>query len=547
MKIAAMVLIFMSALATEGADQPFPLREMPDNRAIIATITIPDAARFIEHASATPWALKLGAMPLPRQFLQVFDGVGLADLDPKLPIILAMIAPDEHGNPGFSACIPATVTARYVDKAHAAGFSSVAVDHIVILGSDDRALFHARSLIDHCLRPLDTSRSDAIFRFSCTRALLGYGDGLRDQNWLARMKLSALSRPAGAPDFSPIMRMAMAGLTAVGQDSQDLQVEAVFSSSSVDADITLIARPSTDLAMALVAPAATTALAPALPGTSALTTVEGRIDPIATGRFVSTLMSRIALELDLKIPREAFAAFNVIAHDATGGFAFRARRDSDHGVSCSYVQGMSSIEAGKTLGSTIVDLFTPPGAWSRASALLGAPMGLKRLVGQRMEQDVSIDGIALSLDEGSMTAEQRAATLAFMRDGELAYTDHALLYAQSSSDLDAMIHDAQSSSPGIRVKSTAESLFGSGHGFYAECDLAGDLSASWAIAAKGSQEKPSPLVALHEGENLLLAGDFAAGGARWRIRIPLAPIADIVRAASMAELLEWLATPATVP
>jgi hypothetical protein len=440
----------------------------------------------------------------------------------------------QDSQPAFRQRIPR----RYLAAAQEAGLWAAESRGIVFLGSDDHVLVHARTLIDIYERPFDPLSADICFRFSGDRSLAAYGNSLRDQNWIAMMHLSDLPRPAGAPDFAPLMRLAMAGLTAIGQDTQDLQIDATITTTAIDASIVCVARPSSPLEAALVAPPASTAPIPMIDASESLTTLTGTINPTQTGSFASTLMKRIVREQALAIDPEVFSALDLFSRDASGQLAFRVSRDPKHGVRCSYAHGVMNERAGSALATSIFRMFSSDGPLAKASARIGAKIQLQPNHAARESHGVSVDGITASVTDISFSAEEQAAVLAFVRDGELACTDQWLLYAQDPTELDALISRATSSPGTTSVEAAAPT-----HAISVSCDLAGIVAAAYSMVPKTTAKPSRAFSDLPAGQPMTFTGDFQSGSARWTCHVPMLPIAALVKAAGIAALEEWLQAP----
>jgi hypothetical protein len=339
------------------------------------------------------------------------------------------------------------------------------------------------------------------------------------------------------------MRMLLGGLLAVAQDVQDVQIDLSAGDGAISAVVTIAAQPGSDLAAALVQP-------PTVPGAAAIfadgggiTRAVGTIAPRATGGFVSKLLRRVASEQKVTIPESVYAAFDAIALDADGAFAWRTARDAAGVVRFSSVTGVPSAAAGESLAERVTAAIAG-GALTECFASLAIPVRTSFDAEVRRTRDLPVRRVAIAIDD-SVPIEQRSALLAFTHDAEIACPEGWIVCAQDPQDLDAMVERALAPAP-----SPAST---SGGDLRLDVDLVGMLQASLALAATA---EPTPeLLALRDamasvpvGPPISAVALLEGGGSEWRVTLPVPPLAAAAVAARFAMMRsEPVADPAQAP
>jgi len=530
-------LLAVTIAQAGAAEEALPIhQELPPG--VIAYVVIPHVPALLDHLQTmVAMVRKVHPGRLLSQVSLLSGDPGFTHLDGSRPVVVALLSSPTSAVPAVAAWIPtlSTEPAPYAQMARIWGLAADTVPALTVLAGTDDDLPRAQALTafyqDLAANP---PAADIRLHVACDRAWLSYGDALREQEWLAASRLAYLPHPAGAPDFVPAARLALAGSLGIAQDLLDLTVDLSADGHALSAVVDGIGQPGSALAQVLVAPSTLPDAGAVLGPGAGITTIVARIDPQAFSSFVTVFLRRVAAQQSLPLNEAVMQLLTDYGSGTTGSFALRVAPDAAHGVSLSYVHGVTSSAAGQAFAQRMVDLFTSGTATENPGAKLGLPMNavLHPLPGGAAGAPAAL--MSITLLSGGWPLQVGQALGAYLRDTEMAFTPDWTVCVQDAGQLDALSIRAQSAHLHPVPITLAETVFPSGYDVYLDSDLVGMVLASLSIInpdGSGTTEILHQALAKHQQrEPLVLAGRFAVGATRWRLHLPLAPLAALVDA-----------------
>ena len=530
-------LLGLTTQEAGAAEEALPShQELPAG--VIAYVVIPHVPALLDHLQTiVAMVRKVHPGRLLSQVSLLSGDAGFAHLDGSRPVVVALLSSTTSAVPAVAAWIPtlATEPAPYAQMARIWGLAADTSPALTVLAGTDDDLPRAQALIafyqDLAANP---PAADIRLHVACDRAWLTYGDALREQEWLAASRLAYLPHPAGAPDFVPAARLGLAGSLGIAQDLLDLTVDLSADGHALSAVVDGISQPGSALSQVLVAPSTLPDAGAVLGPGAGITTIVARIDPQAFSSFVTVFLSRVAAQQSLPLNAAVMQLLSDYGSGTTGSFALRVAPDAVHGVSLSYVHGVTSAAAGLAFARRMVDLFTSGTATENPGAKLGLPMNASL----RMLPDGAAGApsalLSITMLPNGWPLQVGQALGAYLRDTELAFTPGWTVCVQDTTTLEGLSIRAQAAHLHPLPVTLAETVFPSGYDVYLDSDLVGMVLASLSIInpdGSGTTELLHQALAKHQQrEPLVLAGRFAAGATRWRLHVPLAPLAALVDA-----------------
>jgi hypothetical protein len=532
-----LLALLMPILA--AAEEPMPVHdELPSS--VIAYAVIPSLPTLLQHTQLFAGSFRAIAKGrLLGVSSQILGDPDFAHLDTHRPLVVALLSSPSSSAPVVAAWIP-TVDGdpgTYEKAARTWGMSAHAQGSLTVVAGNDDDLARSSNLIGF-YKSIAAQGVSADLRLhcACDRAWLAYGDALREQAWLAASRLAYLPRPAGAPDFVPVMRMALAGAIAVIQDLQDLQIDLTVDDKSVQSRIDGVAQPGSALAAVLVAPAVLPDAGAILGPGGGITTLVGRLDPHAVSKFATIFLQRIALQEQLTLNETVLAALADYGSGTNGSFALRIAPDAVHGVGLCYIHGVESAASGLAFAQRMAAHFNPITP-SESPSALQLPLSIS-LQSEAPSADTKIDHLKVVLSSSTLSADALTALRAYCRDGDIAFTPAWTLCVQDQSQLESLIARATADHLAQQEVTLAQSTLPAGYNFYADSDLVGMVLASVAIlnpTASGNPQTLHQALAKHQQrEPLIIGARYANGAMRWQVRMPVAPLVALKDAAREA-------------
>jgi len=533
------LLCVVALLSREAgaAEEALPVhQELPPG--VIAYIVIPHVPALLDHLQTmVAMVRKVHPGRLLSQVSLLAGDPGFAHLDGSRPVVVALLSSSTSAVPAVAAWIPTLTTeaAPYAQMARLWGLAGDTSPALTILAGTDDDLPRAQALTsfyqDLAANP---PAADLRLHVACDRAWLTYGDALREQEWLAASRLAYLPHLAGAPDFVPAARLGLAGSLGIAQDLLDLTIDLSADGHALSAVLDGISQPGSALSQVLVEPLNLPDAGAVLGPGAGITTMVARIDPQAFSSFITVFLRRVAAQQSLPLNEAVMQLLTDYGSGTTGSFALRVAPDAVHGVTLSYVHGVTSAAAGQAFAQRMVDLFSSGTATENPGEKLGLPMNasLRMLPGGSAGAPAAL--LSISLQSNGWPVQVGQGLGAYLRDTELAFTPAWTVFVQDTTDLDSLSIRAQATHLHQVPVTLAETVFPSGYDVYLDSDLVGMVLASLSIInpdGSGTTEMLHQALAKHQQrEPLVLAGRFAAGATRWRVRLPLAPLAALVDA-----------------
>lgn len=515
-------VLIVAACAARAADSPITHVAGDD---IIAWIAIPNLPEALKHSEAAAETFAGRPVPIIDQVANHFGDPGLAQIRADAPTVI-FIVPSKVtiGSPLYVGCVPVKDGAMYQAMAEAVHQKTTLIDNVLVLSQSDEGTGRGQDLM---AAYQDIAKAgiahDARIYASMSKVMATWGPMLR----MGVTTLASMAAMQGKPGQDPMLISNILTLECnlcleLLDQSDELQLDLTWDADKLEQRLDFAAKPGSDLAALLTAPAATTnAALPLLgeqPGSIACA-MRFNADGLRT--LVSGLLTKLSADPATKtLVEPAIAPIMDFIGGMTGEGASSVSFVADGG-------GLACANAitGKDAGVKYLDAMQAllvDGSFGKLYEGMGLKADLKRSV--RNHAGVDVHHFALDAS-GATDKPEELAMMTSMGNQLIAITDRWILTAGNDAALDAMIDRVNSGAvtPAFTLKS--QQKYGSAAHFYMDYDIAGLIRQMMALAMPAT----APQDAQAEPDPVLMAMTFAQGSSSTEVSIPFKPIADFVK------------------
>lgn len=503
-----------------AADMPIPVpMAMPDDTAYVVAV-VPDLLGTLGRIEAIAALFAPGQMPpgsLKAQLGGMLGDPGLANFTGK-PVIV-VVGPGAP-TPSFALLVPATDPQKYLDAGVNFGMLlGKAVDGIAVLTQTPDGEILGEKVAKTYGNLIKTlPKGDIRLLIAPDKLMATYGGML---GMMAQM--AAAQSPQ--PQLAKILGLEVAGLMAVAADISAVQLDLNLDPVAIGEELTISAKPGSELAKALAAPAAAVGqrAAARLSNEPSLMAMSGRVNHEAASKYVGNLLRLLKAkpEGQALITDEVIAVVEGYGAGLTGDTAMRMRSSETQPLLWEGLSSTSDSAKAEASIEKMTALFTGKGAIADLYREMGVTMSLDKGV-RKSPSGVSVHAMKVTIDETKMPPEQ-AAQMKAMSGYELAVTKGWVVMAQDPASLDALI-----AGTGKGMTTNAEKALGAGRNLYADIDLIGFVRAAMKMSGTGMD---AMIPATKPGEPMSIATTTADGRSLIEIKWPLAPFVELMKAA----------------
>lgn len=507
--------------ALTAADMPVPApMAMPDDTAYVVAV-VPDLLATLGHIEAISALFAPGQMPagsLKEKLGGALGDPGLANFAGK-PVIV-VVGPGAP-TPSFAVLVPAVDPQKYLDAG--VNFGMVlgkAVDGIAVLTqTPDGEILGEKVAKTYANLVKTLPKGDIRLLIAPDKLMQTYGGMLG-----MMVQMAAAQNPQG-PEIGKILGLEVAGLMAIAADISAVQLDLRLDPVAIGEELTISAKPGSELAKVLAAPPAAVGqrAAARLGNEPALMAMSGRINWSAYGAYTADLLRKLKAKPESQglITDEVIAAAENVGAGLSGDTAFRMRTSEKMPLMWEGLYASADSAKAEASLESMITLFTGKGAIADLYRNMGITMTLTK--GARQSPSgFPVHAVGVTVDETKVPPEQ-AAQMKMMSGYELAVTKGWVVMAQDPTSLDALI-----AGTGKGMSTTAEKAFGAGRNLYADLDLIGFIRAAMKMSGTGMD---AMIPATKPGEPLSVASTTADGRTLVEIKWPLAPFVELTKAA----------------
>ncbi|MBA3708205.1 MAG: RNA polymerase sigma factor [Planctomycetes bacterium] len=494
-----------------------PAPAMIADPATYAVIIVPNLPATFGHIDEAMEVIAPGQMPKGMQLNQLAQMVGDPDFanaahTPSLIVVGAGVP-----LPSFAMVIPCLKPEIYVTAFSNMGLASKVVGAFAILAqTPDGVATGERAVAGYKELTAAPITSDLRLVIALDRLATTYGPFLQ-------MGVRSMSGP-GQGKMLPIVALEVAGFLAMAADISCVQIDLSLTAEALSVDQIIAAKADGALAKALVAPspARQPTAAARLSNEPGMMSAVGRVPTQALFTYVTALLQRISSQPEAKglITPELIQAISANSDALSGDFAVRATLSKDcSAMTTDVAWACADATKAEAAFDAILASFTGGDIGG-----MGLSVDLKKH--ERTVSGVPINRISYVIDESKVDPQQVETLRAVLRDNEIAFTKTFVLASQDPKGIDALI---AGNGPGLATR--AQKLFPSGKSGYFDTSLI-DI-----VRTSPNLKSPPPgnaLIAafanLPDGEPVTGAWTTGSGRARIEYRVPLKPIADLVKA-----------------
>ncbi len=524
-------LVLVVIACCSFAAEPPTIQRLPGDD-ILAWVQIPDLKRLIEHveASADRFAAAAGEeAPLAEAFGQVFGEAEMQALKPGAPIALLVFAPAKGAmEPDAAWFIPVTDAAPLLAVAGRMNQQAAAVGSLVLVADNPARLERAKAFVPTwqalAAAPADT---DVRIHLSLARAMQQWGP-------MAEMGIGVLAAAAAAQNpqqgaqISSMLTLELHGLMHVMKQVADVQIDLTTGADRFDARIHLGATAGSPLAgvLAAVPPGAGETVRMLSPG-PAMMAFDARFDGLAVGRLVEDVLDHLAKKpatQALMLP-ETVETLKPALLGWSGAMAMRMDIAADGSLITEAVASVRDAAVGQALVDAFTSLLDPEGAIGRMYREAGIAFQVQPAA--REHAGVPVHRLFTDLDATKVDPEQAKVMQSFLSDTDFAIDGGWYLSSSEPAGLDALIDRARTGAPAGGPVLKAVAHHGPGQGMYADYDIAVLAGAMMARFMPGAPPAP----AAGSSDPVTIAMRWADGIGAYQVRVPFAPIVDLITAA----------------
>ncbi|MBA3698446.1 MAG: hypothetical protein H0W78_06305 [Planctomycetes bacterium] len=511
----------LAPVAATAADMAVPApMAMPEETAYVIAV-VPDLLATLGRIEAIAGQFAPGQMPpgsLKGQLGAMLGDPGLANFTGK-PVIV-VVGPGAP-TPSFALLVPATDPQKYLDAGVNFGMLlGKAVDGIAVLTQTPDGEILGEKVAKTYANLIKTlPKGDIRLLVAPDKLMQTYGGML---GMMAQM--AAAQNPNGA-GVAKILGLEVAGLMAIAADISAVQIDLNLDPVAIGEELTISAKPGSELAKALVAPPAAVGqrAAARLSNEPSLMAMSGRVNHEAYAKYAGNLLRMLKAkpEGQALITDEVIAVVEGYGAGLTGDTAMRMRTTEAQPLLWEGLSSTSDSAKAEANFEKLTTLFTGKGAIADLYREMGITMSLDKGV-RTSPSGVPVHAMKVTIDETKVTPEQ-AAQMKAMSGYELAVTKGWVVMAQDPASLDALI-----AGTGKGMTTHAEKTLGAGRNLYADIDLIGLVRAAMKMSGTGMD---AMIPATKPGEPMSIASTTADGRTLIEIKWPLAPFVELMKAA----------------
>ena len=518
--LTAALAIGLAGPSITAADMPVPApMAMPEDSAYVVAV-VPDLVATLGRIEAIANIFNPGQLPagaLKKQLGGMLGDPGLANFTNQ-PVIV-VVGPGAP-TPSFALLVPATNPQAYLDAGVNFGLLlGKVVDGIAVMTqTPDGEILGEKVAKTYAALVKNPPKGDIRLLVAPDKLMTTYGGML---GMMAQM--AAAQNPAG-PEMGKVLGLEVAGMMAVVAEVSAVQLDLRLDPAAIGEELTIAAKPGTELAKFLTAPPAAIGqrAAARLGNDPSLMALSGRLNYAAYGAYAANLLRTLKAkpEGQALITDEVIAMAENIGSGLSGETAFRLRTSETAPLQWEGLYASNDSAKAEANLENMIKLFTGQGAIADLYRKMGVTMILTK--GARTSPSgAAVHAVSVTVDETKIPPEQ-AAQMKLMSGYELAVTKGWVVMAQDPKSLDALI-----AGTGKGLSTVAEKAIGAGRDLYADLDLIGLVRAAMRMAGTGAE---AMIPATKPGEPLSVASTAADGRTLVEIKWPLAPFAELVKA-----------------
>lgn len=507
--------------ALTAADMPVPVpMAMPDDSAYVVAV-VPDLLATLSRIEAIAALFAPGQMPpgsLKAQLGGMLGDAGLANFAGK-PVIV-VVGPGAP-TPSFALLVPAKDPQMYLDAGVNFGMLlGKAVDGIAVLTQTPDGEILGEKVAKNYANLIKTlPKGDIRLLMAPDKLMQTYGGMLG-----MMVQMAAAQNPQG-PEVGKILGLQVAGLMAIAADISAVQLDLNLDPVAIGEELTISAKPGSDLAKVMAAPPAAVGqrAAARLGNEPSLMSMSGRINWAAYGVYAGDLLRKLKAKPEAQglITDEVIAVAENVGAGLSGDTAFRMRTSEKSPLVWEGLYASADSAKAEASLESMISLLTGKGAIGDLYRSMGVTMTMTKAA-RKSPSGVPVHAIGVTVDETKILPEQ-AAQMKMMSGYELAVTKGWVVMAQDPTSLDALI-----AGTGKGMSTSAEKAIGAGRNLYADLDIIGFVRAAMKMSGTGMD---AMIPATKPGEPLSVASTCADGRALVEIKWPLAPFVELMKAA----------------
>jgi hypothetical protein len=497
---------------------------IPDLRATLGRVE--QMAAVVSPGTLVPGALTAGLGA------QIGDP-GLGALGPG-PVVLALYSgASPAAPPSVAAFVPTSSPEPYEKALKAMGWTATVAPGLVMghspKAAPPRAEDYPRVAAEHFTGDLRLS-------LNAVEVMDVYGKILNSS--VDAMAASLANTPASKAEGAPrpvsvarILQLEMRGLLMMLEQTESVVMDMGLKPDALVTETVIGARPGSALAELATQPAAGASAAAAFLSDPAVMTATYQLDAARVSAFVNDLLRRAAADphtAELATP-ELQALLDLWGRGFTGEVAMAMRAGTGTPLVMEGLQKVRDEPAALAFLDKGSALLAPGGAWAKLYADMGIPMQTALRKNVRRHAGAAVHRLEMKVDTKNLSPEQQAQFGMFLRDMDLAFARGYLLMAQGPQALDALLDRVGGARPPAARTLQAARAFGPGAHLYVDYDVFGLLRAV-GTSMPGGTANPFAALPPTAAHPLLYAGWLVDGRLRVQSRLPLQPIADMIKA-----------------
>jgi len=508
-------------VVASAADMAVPApMAMPDDSAYVVAV-VPDLFATLGRIEAIAGMFAPGQMPpgaLKQQLGAMLGDPGLANFAGK-PVVV-VVGPGAP-TPSFALLVPAIDPQKYLDAGVNFGMLlGKAVDGIAVLTqTPDGEILGEKVAKAYPNLVKSLPKGDVRLLLAPDKLMQTYGGMLG-----MMVQMAAAQNPQG-PEIGKILGLEVAGLMAIAADISAVQLDLRLDPVAIGEELTISAKPGSDLAKVLAAPPAADGqrAAARLGNEPALMAMSGRVNWAAYGAFAGNLLRKLKAKPESQglITDEVIAAAENVGAGLSGDTAFRMRTSDKTPLMWEGLYASADSAKAEASLESMITLFTGKGVIGDLYRNMGVTMTLTKAA-RTSPSGIAVHAVGVTVDETKVPPQQ-AAQMKMMSGYELAVTKGWVVMAQDPTSLDALI-----AGTGKGMSTNAEKVIGAGRNLYADLDLIGFIRAAIKMSGTGMD---AMIPATKPGEPMSIASTAADGRTLVEIKWPLAPFVEMMKAA----------------
>jgi hypothetical protein len=501
----------------------------------LGQVVIPDLRALLAHVEETAATVAPGT--LPPGTLGVMLGAqlgdpGLAGLGRGPLVLTVQSGASPVARPSVALFLPVSNPEPYEHALKKMGWTATRAPGLVMAGATGAPVPSADDYRRIAAQPF---AGDLRLSLNVVDLTALYGPLMRSSfeamtSGLAKAPPSA----EGAPSTRAVARMLqleMRVLLMLLEQTESIVADLTLQPDAVLSETVISARPATALATLTSHPPAAPNAAASFLSSPAVMVASYQLDAPRVASFVADLISRSAGDpatAAVATP-ELQAVVEEWGRAYTGEMALAMRTSAEAPLGMESVQKVRNEAAALALLEKAAALAAPGGPWHAFYVEMGMPMRMSLRKDVRRHAGVPVHRFEMKLDARTLPAEQQASMALFMRDMELAFSRGYLLVAQEPQALDRLLDRVAAGKPAPAPLQAARA-FGEGAHLYVDYDFFGLMRAMSTVLPKGAAANPFADLPDTSAQPLLYAARLADERLTVETKLPLQPIADLVKA-----------------